>query len=99
MYFPSSKEYGCVVCGVWCVVCGVWCVVCGVWCVVCGVWCVVCGVCSMECLSSHLYELDGFLFMVDHCSPKLPEILQFFIGFTAVRNCSPAFLQVTSRVY
>ena len=30
------------------------------------------------CHCVDLYELDGFLCMVDHWSPRLPEILQFF---------------------
>ena len=30
------------------------------------------------CHCVDLYELDGFLGMVDHWSPRLPEILQFF---------------------
>ena len=30
------------------------------------------------CHCFDLYELDGFLCMVDHWSPRLPEILQYF---------------------
>ena len=34
------------------------------------------GIISCHCFD--LYEVDGFLCMVDHWSPRLPEILQFF---------------------
>ena len=48
-----------------------------------------------------LYEPHGFLFMVDHRSPRLPEILQFFplasLHSKIKRHCI-FLLQFTSRI-
>ena len=53
------------------------------------------------CHCFDLYELDGFLCMVDHSSPRLPEILQFFslasLHSKIERHCI-FLLQFTSRI-
>ena len=53
------------------------------------------------CYCFDLYELDGFLCMVDHWSLRLPEILQFFslasLHSKIKRHCI-FLLQFTSRI-
>ena len=54
------------------------------------------------CHCFDLYELDGFLCMVHHWSPRLPEILQFFsltsLHSNIERHCI-FLLQFTYRIY